>query len=135
MTHVPITPSVLHPPFSNYNHGMLVRSGADLLFASGQLGIDQEGNIPQTAKAQAELCFQNIADILTDAEMGFGDIVRINAFVTSQEAFQDYMAVRNRYIKEPFPASTLVIVSGFARPEFQVEVEIIAARKPKEQGA
>jgi enamine deaminase RidA (YjgF/YER057c/UK114 family) len=38
------------------------------------------------------------------------------------------MEVRDRYVASPPPASTLMIVSGFARPEFKVEVEVIAAK-------
>ncbi|RVA50996.1 RidA family protein, partial [Mesorhizobium sp. M7A.F.Ca.CA.004.09.1.2] len=38
-----------------------------------------------------------------------------------------YMDVRDRLFSSPAPASTLMIVSGFARPEFKVEVEAIAA--------
>jgi enamine deaminase RidA (YjgF/YER057c/UK114 family) len=37
------------------------------------------------------------------------------------------MAVRNALFSEPYPASTLMIVSGFARPEFVVEIEAVAA--------
>ena len=37
------------------------------------------------------------------------------------------MTVRDRYVADPLPASTLMIVSGFARPEFLVEVEVVAA--------
>jgi enamine deaminase RidA (YjgF/YER057c/UK114 family) len=37
------------------------------------------------------------------------------------------MDVRNKRFRPPFPASTLMIVSGFARPEFVVEVEVVAA--------
>jgi enamine deaminase RidA (YjgF/YER057c/UK114 family) len=40
------------------------------------------------------------------------------------------MAVRDRHFTEPAPASTLMIVSGFARPEFKVEIEVIAAGAP-----
>ena len=40
------------------------------------------------------------------------------------------MAVRDRYVANPPPASTLVIVSGFTRPEFLVEVEVVAAAPP-----
>ena len=54
------------------------------------------------------------------------DIVRINAFVTQREHMRAYMAVRDRYVGDPPPASTLVIVSGFTRPEFLVEVEVTA---------
>jgi len=39
-----------------------------------------------------------------------------------------YMRVRDRFVGDPPPASTLMIVSGFSRPEFVVEVETIAAR-------
>jgi enamine deaminase RidA (YjgF/YER057c/UK114 family) len=37
------------------------------------------------------------------------------------------MEVRNGLFGEPYPASTLMIVTGFARPDFLVEVEAIAA--------
>ncbi len=37
------------------------------------------------------------------------------------------MAVRDRYVGDPPPASTLMIVAGFTRPEFLVEVEAVAA--------
>jgi len=35
--------------------------------------------------------------------------------------------VRDRLVADPPPASTLMIVSGFTRPEFKVEIEVIAA--------
>jgi enamine deaminase RidA (YjgF/YER057c/UK114 family) len=59
--------------------------------------------------------------------MSFADIVRINAYVTDRGHMAPYMAVRDRYVTLPPPASTLMIVSGFTRPEFKVEVEAIAA--------
>jgi enamine deaminase RidA (YjgF/YER057c/UK114 family) len=44
-----------------------------------------------------------------------------------------YMAARDAWVADLAspPASTLMIVSGFTRPEFVVEVEIIAAAAPK----
>ena len=58
------------------------------------------------------------------------DIVRINAYVTAREQMAGYMVVRDRLVGDPPPASTLMIVSGFTRPEFVVEVEAIAAGAP-----
>ena len=60
--------------------------------------------------------------------MTLSDIVRINAFVTAREHLRGYMAARDRYVGTPPPASTLMIVSGFARPDFVVEIEAVAAR-------
>ena len=37
------------------------------------------------------------------------------------------MDVRNGLFAEPYPASTLMIVGGFTREEFVVEIEAIAA--------
>jgi enamine deaminase RidA (YjgF/YER057c/UK114 family) len=53
--------------------------------------------------------------------------VRINAYVTDRAHMRPYMDVRDRVVGDPPPASTLMIVSGFTRPEFKVEVEVIAA--------
>jgi len=122
------TPPALHPPFAAYSHGVEVPPGARLLFASGQLGITRDKIVPEDAAGQADLCFQAIGSILGSAGMGFADIVRINAFVTDRAWLKDYMAVRDRYVASPPPASTLMIVSGFAAEIYKVEVEVVAAK-------
>ncbi|MET0605902.1 MAG: RidA family protein [Beijerinckiaceae bacterium] len=123
-----LTPPELRPPFANYSHGVEVPPQSRLIFASGQLGIGPDDKVPEDAGAQADLCFANIRSILAAAGMAMGDIVRINAFVTDRAHMAGYMASRDRHVGRPPPASTLVIVSGFTRPEFKVEVEVVAAR-------
>ena len=54
--------------------------------------------------------------------------IRIEPPVTDRAHMAGYMAVRDHYVAQPPPASTLVIVTGFTRPEFKVEVEAIAAK-------
>ena len=95
---------------------------------SGQVAITADDQIPEDAGAQAELCFQNIAAIPGEAGLGLADIVRINAYVTDRAHMAPYMQVRDRYVAMPAPASTLMIVGGFTRPEFTVEVEALAAK-------
>jgi enamine deaminase RidA (YjgF/YER057c/UK114 family) len=124
----PITPPTIRPPFARYSHGIVVPAGARLLFASGQLGIATDDRVPEDAGAQAELCFTAVGEILKAAGMDFGDLVRINAFVTDRAFLKPYMDVRDRHVGTPPPASTLMIVSGFARPAFKVEVEVVAAK-------
>ena len=124
-----LTPQSIHPPFARYAHGIEIPEGSRQVFCSGQLGIEKDGAIPDSVEAQARLCFQAIAAILNEAGMGFDDLVRVNAYVTDAEHLPGYMKVRDEFIGSPPPASTLMIVKGFARPEFKVEVEAIAARK------
>jgi enamine deaminase RidA (YjgF/YER057c/UK114 family) len=124
-----LTPTTIRPPFARYVHGVEVPAGARLVVTSGQLGLRPDDSLPETAEAQAEVCFANIAAILAEAGMGPGDVIRINAFVTDRAHMAGYMAARDAWLAnaaEP-PASTLVIVSGFTRPEFKVEVEVTAA--------
>jgi enamine deaminase RidA (YjgF/YER057c/UK114 family) len=123
----PHTPDSLHPPFAKYSHGMEVPAGFRIVFASGQLGISRDKHVPEDAAGQAELCFQAIGEILKSAGMGFKDVVRINAYVTDRAWLKDYMVVRDRFVADPPPASTLMIVSGFAAEIYKVEIEVIAA--------
>ena len=116
-------------PFAAYSHGIEVPAGHRLVVTSGQLGIGADGEIPEGAEAQAELCFRNLTAILDEAGAGPRNVIRINAFVTDRAHMAGYMAARDRWVAgaDPLPASTLVIVSGFTRPEFVVEVEVTAA--------
>jgi len=121
-------PPSVRRPFGHYNRGLMVPPGASLLVTSGQLGIAVDDTIPEGVTAQAELCFQAIEAILAEAGMDFSDVIRISGFVTRREDFAPYMAVRDRFTREPKPVSTLIIVGGFTRPEFLVEVEVTAAK-------
>ena len=124
-----LDPKQVRPPFALYSHGVVVEAGARLLFCSGQLGVFPDDHVPDEAEAQADLCFANIDAILEEASMGREDIVRLNAYVTDRAHMAAYMAARDRYVEglaHP-PASTLMIVTGFTREIFKVEVEAIAA--------
>jgi 2-iminobutanoate/2-iminopropanoate deaminase len=121
-------PPTVRRPFGNYNHGLLVPPGACLLVTSGQLGIGLDDTIPDDVTGQAELCFKAIEAILEEAGMTFADVIRVSGFVTKREDFSAYMVVRDRYTLDPKPVSTLIVIGGFTRPEFLVEVEVTAAK-------
>ena len=123
----PLDPPTIRAPFARYSHAMEVPAGTRLVFCSGQLGIGADESVPATVGAQAERCFENIRAILAEADLELSDIVRINAYVTRREDMAGYMAVRDRMVGDPPPASTLMVVSGFTRPEFLVEIEVVAA--------
>ena len=123
-----LNPTTIHPPFANYAHGVEVPPGARIVFCAGQLGIARDGTVPEGVEDQTRLCFQAIAAILAEAGLGFADLVRLNAYVSSAEHLGGYMRVRDEFVGSPPPASTLIVVSGFARPAFKVEIEAVAAR-------
>ncbi len=124
-----LSPPSIRPPFARYAHGVEVPPGARLVVTSGQLGLRADDTLPADARGQAEVCFANCAAILAEAGMDVGNVIRINAFVTDRAHMAGYMAARDAWLAgvKQLPASTLVIVSGFTRPEFLVEVEVTAA--------
>ena len=122
-----LTPKTIKPPFARYSHGVEVPAGKRLVLCSGQVAIGPDDRIPEDVAGQTELCFEKKAAVLAEGGLGLKDILRINAYVTDRACLKDYMAVRDRLVADPPPASTLMIVSGFARPEFKIEVEVIAA--------
>ncbi|MEM1361174.1 MAG: RidA family protein [Pseudomonadota bacterium] len=124
-----LQPNEIAPPFARYAHGVEVPAGHRLVATSGQLGLASDGTVPDGSEAQAQICFANITAILKDAGMSPTDTIRINAFVTDRAHMAGYMEARDAWLADStrLPASTLVIVSGFTRPEFVVEVEVLAA--------
>jgi len=124
-----INPAAIAPPLARYSHAVLTRiAGAELLVTSGQLGVAPDGAVPADPEAQCVLVFESLAAILREAGMSFADVIRFNGFVTDRAIFPVYGRVRARYVEGEDFASTLVVVSGFTRPEFMVEVEVTALR-------
>lgn len=129
----PLVPPSIRAPFARYAHGVDVPAGARLVVCSGQLGIGPDDVAPKGAQAQAALCFANLDAVLEAGGMGRADVVRINAYVTDRAHMAGYMAARDAWlasVPDHLPASTLMIVTGFTRPEFKVEIELIAAQLP-----
>ena len=114
-------------PFGAYSQGVAGRI-SQLAVVSGQLGVRPDGTVPPDVAGQSEICFAAIRAILAEAGLGLEHVLRINAYVTRREHMAEYMAARDHALAavDPKPCSTLMIVSGFTRPEFLVEVEAIA---------
>ncbi|MEM7718330.1 MAG: RidA family protein [Pseudomonadota bacterium] len=129
MTIRALVPDSIAPPFARYAHGVGFEASAGIVvMTSGQLGLSTNGEIPEDEEAQADICFSNIDAILAEEGADASHVLRINAYVTDRAYMQGYMKSRDRWLADVtrLPSSTLVIVSGFTRPEFKVEVEVTA---------
>jgi len=112
-----------------YSLGAEVPPGARVLYVSGQVGLDSKGKLQVGIEKQVEQVWKNIAQVLKSAGMGFSDIVKVNVFLTDSRFIVPYRAIRDRvFPKQPYPASTLLIVAGLADPGMLVEVEVVAAK-------
>ena len=81
------------------------------------------------ASAQAEQVFRNIQAALESVGSDLGHILKMTTFMTRREDFPAYRAARSKFLTDDdaLPASTLILCSGLADPEFLIEIEAVAA--------
>ena len=111
-----------------YSLGAEVPADARLLFVSGQVGVDSRGKILDGIEKQVAQVFKNIGQVLKAGGVGFKDVVKVNVFLTDSRFVPTYRSVRDQFISEPYPASTLLIIQGLADPAMLVEIEVVAAK-------
>jgi 2-iminobutanoate/2-iminopropanoate deaminase len=111
-----------------YSHGAEVPAGARLLYVSGQVGVDSKGKLQPTFEKQAVQVWKNIGQVLKAGGMGYKDIVKITTFLTDSRFIPANRAARDSFIKEPYPAATLLVVQGLADPAMLLEIEVVAAK-------
>jgi len=121
-------PTVIAPPLGKYSHAIEVPPNARWLHISGQVGTRPDGTIADTFEEQAECTWHNLMAILKEANMAAEHIVKYTTFITHAKHVATFREVRDRYIGEVRPASTLLIISALAAPELQIEIELIAAQ-------
>jgi len=107
-------------------YSQAVRCG-DLLFLSGQVGID-----PQTGKlaeggveAQARQVFKNMAAVLAAAGADFGSLLKTTVFLKDMSHFKTVNEIYAGHVPQPYPARSAVAVRDLPLGA-EVEIEAIA---------
>jgi enamine deaminase RidA (YjgF/YER057c/UK114 family) len=122
-----MNPPGVKPPARHYIHSIELPPNCRVLSVSGQVAVRPDGSIPTGISAQTEVCWQNIVNILRASDMGVRNVFKVVQYLTRVEDRDAHMAVRNRFLGDHKPTSTLLFVSALAQPEFIVEVEVWAA--------
>ena len=120
-----INPSSIAPP-GGYSH--VVRDG-NTVYVAGQVARNKEGQTVGVgdAAAQVDQVFKNLQEALGSVGGSLDNVVKMNTFMTQRDDFPKYREVRAKYMNDAnLPASTLVLCSGLADPDFRVEIECIA---------
>jgi len=113
----------------DFYQGVIVNGGR-LLYLAGQVANNPDGSVAGVGdwKRQAEKVYENIGHVLRAAGATSASVVKETTWVQSIDSWHQHgRAVRRGVYKTDFPASTLVEIPGLARPEFLVEIEVIAA--------
>lgn len=121
-------PSLYKPP--GYSHVVEIKGPGRIVYIAGQLGYDAQGNLvgaPGDFRAQASQAFENLKLALAAVGAGFGDVVKLNNYLTDMSHLPIFREVRDTYLNVSAPpASTTIEISKFARDGALIEIEAVA---------
>ncbi len=100
----------------------------NMVFVSGQVSVDAEGNLvgEDDALAQSVQCLENVEQGLRSAGATRADVTKITAFLVSADDYPAYAKARLDFFGDPGPASSTVFISALVGPKYLVEIEAIA---------
>jgi len=100
-------------------------TGSQFLHISGQVaqGLDGQTVGKGDIEQQTVRVLENMKALVEEAGGTLADVARIVVYLTSRDHLPTVMEVRRRYFKEPYPATTAVVVAGLANAEWMVEIE------------
>lgn len=112
-----------------YCHYIRVDNPTTLIFLSGQLSRDADGNLvgPGDMAEQARQAIRNMQVVLAAAGGSLSDIVSIVVYTTDIRQFKEIVAARMEFFKDNLPSSTIVEVNHLADPGLLIEFQATAA--------
>ena len=103
----------------------------DIIYLSGQVGVDERDSAPDDIVAQTVLAYQNVKVVLAEFGATLDNVVEETVFVTdmaeTMSQVQEIFAARaSAYGQRPEVAQTLVGVSALVDPAFKIEIKCTA---------
>jgi enamine deaminase RidA (YjgF/YER057c/UK114 family) len=115
------------PFFEKYGYSPAVRAGG-LLFISGQVGVRPDNTVPDSIAEQTELALQRTEEILKIAGLALDDLVEVVSYhVDLEKNLAEFLPVKERFTRRPFPAWSIIGISALTRPSLKVEIRSVAA--------
>ena len=112
-----------------YHHYIRIDNPKSLIFLSGQLARDADGNLVGAGDMaeQTRQCIRNMRTVLEAAGGTLDDIVSIVVYTTDMREFKRIVAARMEFFVDKLPTSTIVEVNHLAEPGLMIEFQATAA--------
>ena len=121
-------PEPVHPPVGRYIHSIEAADENRLLFISGQVGMDRDGNVPEDPAEQFEVALRNVLSCVEAAGFAATDIVKMVTYVVGDLDPARRREALDRALGEHVTTSTLLYISRLAAPQYLVEIDAWAVR-------
>jgi 2-iminobutanoate/2-iminopropanoate deaminase len=116
-------PAAIGPYSQAIEHGGLV-------FCSGQIGLDPKTGrlVPGGIEAETRRALENLREVLAEAGLALGDIVKTTIFLADLSDFDVVNRIYGEHLSAPYPARSTVQAAALPR-RARVEIEAIAIRR------
>jgi enamine deaminase RidA (YjgF/YER057c/UK114 family) len=112
--------------YENYHFSQATRAG-DIIWVSGQVGIDANMHPGKGLTEQARLAFTNLKTVLEAAGASLVDVVELLTFhIDLRGGSAEFGAVKDEFFTSDYPSWSAVGVTQLALPELLVEIRAVA---------
>jgi enamine deaminase RidA (YjgF/YER057c/UK114 family) len=103
----------------------------NVLYISGQVGLDEAGNVPTSFAGQTEVAYQNIKTILSEFGADMSNVVDETVFVTDMKGFMAEAAEvfklrAEAYGGQPEVTQTLIQITALVQDNLNIEIKCVA---------
>jgi enamine deaminase RidA (YjgF/YER057c/UK114 family) len=109
----------------------------NLVFLRGQVGQDLETSTSVgvgDAAAQADRAMSNVKQLLEEAGARLEDVCKVTVYLTDIRYREGVYRTIGRWLRGVFPVSTGLVVEALARPEWLVEIDVVAVISDEREG-
>ncbi|MEI4474047.1 Rid family hydrolase [Frigidibacter sp. MR17.24] len=113
--------------FERYGFSPAVKSKG-FLFISGQVGVRPDGRAAEGVGDQTIWALKRIEELLRIAGLEMTDLVDVTSYhVDIETTMPAFLEAKRGFIAAPFPAWSMIGISGLSRPELKIEIRAVAA--------
>ncbi|EMI9086438.1 enamine deaminase RidA [Bacillus cereus] len=126
-------PTNMLEPVGNYTHITKIPRNAELFVSSGQIGMNQDGQFPESMNEQISNTFKNVSKVLDSEKLTAANIIKVNIWATEKIDWEHMDLEWEQLFNTEYPAMTIGYISELGLPEIKIEIEIeieIWAAKP-----
>lgn len=105
-------------------YSQAIRFG-NLVFCSGNIGVNASGNLVEGVKEQTRQAINNIKDVLIEGGSSIENVLKTTVFLKDMNDFSVMNEVYGDYFIKPYPARSTVQVARLPKDAL-VEIECIA---------
>src|SRR5512141_1536406 len=120
-------PHGVHQPVGGYTHQIEITGNERMLVLSGQVGMMEDGTIPEDPLEQIDIALENIFRNLHAANMDVKDLIKLTYYLVGEIDTTKRRELTAAKLQGHKPCSTLLYVTRLATPELRVEIDAWAS--------